>query len=83
VRPSRTSPTDLLDLAARIIETKTGKFDVTRYEDRYENAGEVFAGDLACWSSRPHARKTFGPARSSVGFGLVEAGEIWMMPSSA
>jgi DNA end-binding protein Ku len=29
---------DLLDLAVRIIETKTGRFDVTRYEDRYENA---------------------------------------------
>jgi DNA end-binding protein Ku len=29
---------ELLDLAAHIIETKTGKFDVSRYEDRYENA---------------------------------------------
>jgi hypothetical protein len=29
---------DLLDLAARIIEQKTAKFDVSRYEDRYENA---------------------------------------------
>jgi DNA end-binding protein Ku len=29
---------ELLDLAVRIIETKTSEFDVTRYEDRYENA---------------------------------------------
>jgi DNA end-binding protein Ku len=29
---------EMLDLATRIIETKTGKFDVSRYEDRYENA---------------------------------------------
>jgi DNA end-binding protein Ku len=29
---------DMLDLAARIIDAKTRKFDVARYEDRYENA---------------------------------------------
>jgi DNA end-binding protein Ku len=29
---------ELLDLAAHIIETKTGRFDVSQYEDRYENA---------------------------------------------
>jgi DNA end-binding protein Ku len=29
---------ELLDLAAHIIERKTGPFDVSRYEDRYENA---------------------------------------------
>jgi DNA end-binding protein Ku len=29
---------ELLDLAARIIETKTRSFDLTRYEDRYEDA---------------------------------------------
>jgi DNA end-binding protein Ku len=28
----------LLDLAAHIIETKTGTFDLSRYADRYENA---------------------------------------------
>jgi DNA end-binding protein Ku len=29
---------EMLDLAAHIIDTKAGKFDVSRYEDRYENA---------------------------------------------
>jgi DNA end-binding protein Ku len=29
---------DMLDLAAHIIEQKSGPFDVSRYEDRYENA---------------------------------------------
>jgi DNA end-binding protein Ku len=29
---------EMLDLAAHIIERKTGAFDVSRYEDRYENA---------------------------------------------
>jgi DNA end-binding protein Ku len=29
---------DMLDLAARIIDTKTGTFDLRRYEDRYEDA---------------------------------------------
>jgi DNA end-binding protein Ku len=29
---------DMLDLAAHIIEPKTGTLDVSRYEDRYENA---------------------------------------------
>jgi DNA end-binding protein Ku len=27
-----------LDLAARIIETQTAKFDLSRYQERYENA---------------------------------------------
>jgi DNA end-binding protein Ku len=29
---------EMLDLAAHIIDTKAGKFDLSRYEDRYENA---------------------------------------------
>jgi DNA end-binding protein Ku len=29
---------EMLDLAAHIIDTKASKFDVSRYEDRYENA---------------------------------------------
>jgi DNA end-binding protein Ku len=29
---------EMHDLAARIIETKTGRFDLSRYTDRYENA---------------------------------------------
>jgi DNA end-binding protein Ku len=29
---------EMLDLAAHIIETKAAKFDVSRYDDRYENA---------------------------------------------
>jgi DNA end-binding protein Ku len=29
---------EMLDLAAHIIETKTGTFDLSRYEDRYESA---------------------------------------------
>jgi DNA end-binding protein Ku len=29
---------EMLDLAAHIIETKAGKFDVSRFQDRYENA---------------------------------------------
>jgi DNA end-binding protein Ku len=29
---------EMLDLAAHIIETKTGTFDLSQYEDRYENA---------------------------------------------
>ena len=31
-------PKDMLDLAAHIVETKSGHFDPARFEDRYENA---------------------------------------------
>jgi DNA end-binding protein Ku len=29
---------EMLDLAARIVHTKSGHFDLSRLEDRYENA---------------------------------------------
>jgi DNA end-binding protein Ku len=36
--PSTKVPADMLKLATHILETKKGKFDPARFEDRYENA---------------------------------------------
>jgi DNA end-binding protein Ku len=36
--PSTKVPADMLKLATHILETKMGKFDPARFEDRYENA---------------------------------------------
>ena len=36
--PELKLPKDMLDLAAHIVETKSGHFDPSQFEDRYENA---------------------------------------------
>ena len=36
--PELKTPKEMLDLAAHIVETKSGHFDPTQFEDRYENA---------------------------------------------
>jgi DNA end-binding protein Ku len=36
--PELTLPKEMLDLAAHIVNTKAGRFDPSRFEDRYENA---------------------------------------------
>ncbi len=36
--PDVTIPAEMLDLAKHIIQTKMGHFDITKFEDRYENA---------------------------------------------
>jgi DNA end-binding protein Ku len=36
--PDEKVPKDMLDLAAHIVDTKRGKFDPKKFEDRYEDA---------------------------------------------
>ena len=36
--PSSRLPKEMLDLAAHIVQTKSGHFDPAQFEDRYENA---------------------------------------------
>src|SRR5438094_2818933 len=36
--PELKLPQEMLDLAAHIVQTKSGHFDPSRFEDRYENA---------------------------------------------
>jgi DNA end-binding protein Ku len=48
----------MLDLAAHIIETKTGTFDLSQYEDQYENALiDLIAGER-CNQPRRHSPRT-------------------------
>lgn len=55
--PDQKLPKEMLDLAAHIVNTKTGHFDPSQFEDRYENA-------LIDLLKKKQAGETIAPART-------------------
>src|SRR5262249_57635196 len=64
--PELKLPKEMLDLAAHIVHTKSGRFDPSQFEDRYENALIDLLKKKQAGEKNEPARETTPPTAGSL-----------------